>query len=145
MSLSGRRIDVFAAGLLLATLAATGCVQKTSDAVNAQWSLMDSSAVTSKSTSLDLGVMRIACGSGVTGGITGAQVDYGEENITIGMVVEPLTGAPQTCQSNETVPYTLELEEPVGQRTLIDASCAAADTPLDETGGCGQEGIRWAP
>jgi len=145
MSLSGTRKKVLAAGLLLIAIAATGCVQPTADTVNAQWSLMDSATVTPESTSLDLGVMRIDCGSGVTGDITGTHIDYSNENITIGMVVEPLGQNPQTCQSNETVPYTLELDQPIGQRTLIDASCTAPDLAQVESEGCSHGGVRWAP
>ncbi|UYQ78975.1 hypothetical protein OF385_07535 [Glutamicibacter sp. JL.03c] len=145
MSVSGARTKMLAAGLLLGTLFAAGCARPAPDAVNAQWSLMDSSAVTPESTSLDLGVMRMACGSGITGEITGTQVAYSAEDITIGLVVEELDGKAQTCQSNETVPYTIKLDEPVGNRTLTDASCAEAERQQSTLPACEQHGIRWAP
>ncbi|UTT41229.1 hypothetical protein NMP99_08230 [Glutamicibacter mishrai] len=145
MSVSGARIKILAAGLLLGTLLAAGCARLTPDEVNAQWSLIDSSAVTEESTSLDLGVMRIACGSGITGEITGTHVAYSAEDITIGLVVEELDGEAQTCQSNETVPYTIKLDEPVGNRSLTDASCTEAEQEQGTTPACEHDGIRWAP
>ncbi|WP_345474389.1 hypothetical protein QMQ05_07755 [Glutamicibacter ectropisis] len=145
MSLSRGATRVLFGGVLLAGLAITGCSTPTADTVNAQWSLIDSTLVTPASTKLELGVMRIACSSGNTGEVTGTQVDYSATTISIGIVVEPLEDKPQSCQSNETVPFTLELEEPVGQRTLIDASCAREDQPADDSQGCAEHGLRWQP
>ncbi|SCB80717.1 hypothetical protein [Arthrobacter sp. NIO-1057] len=145
MSLSRGVKRALFGGVLLAGLTITGCSTPTADTVNAQWTLIDSALVTPASTRLELGVMRIACSSGNTGEVTGTQVDYSATTISIGIVVEPLEEKPQSCQSNETVPFTLELEEPVGQRSLIDASCAREDQPADDSQGCAQNGLRWQP
>ncbi|MFJ2144742.1 hypothetical protein ACIOTN_05285 [Glutamicibacter sp. NPDC087661] len=64
MSVFGRKLPRIAgAGLLLAS-ALAGCAAQVSDEINAQWTLLDPAGVNASSTSLDLGVMRLACSSG---------------------------------------------------------------------------------
>ena len=143
MSVFGRKLPRIAgAGLLLAS-ALAGCAAQVPDEINAQWTLLDPAGVNSSSTSLDLGVMRLACSSGVTGEVTSTQVELSNDQIAIGIVVEPLEGEAHACQGNETAPYTLELQEPVGDRTLIDASCLEGE--WHKTPGCSDSGIRWTP
>ncbi|MGH3654385.1 hypothetical protein [Glutamicibacter sp.] len=143
MSVSGRRLPRIAgAGLLLAS-ALAGCAAQVPDEVNAQWTLLDPAGVNASSTSLELGVMRLACSSGVTGDVAATQVEVSNDQITIGIVVEPLEGDAHTCQGNETAPYTLELQEPVGDRSLIDASCLEGAGQKADS--CSDGGIRWSP
>ncbi|MDV2975951.1 UNVERIFIED_CONTAM: hypothetical protein Q9R71_02040 [Actinomycetes bacterium ARC8] len=142
MSVLRRRLPVLAgaAALLAGTLA--GCAVQVPDEVNAQWALIDPSGVNASSTSLELGVMGLACASGKTGDVTAIHVDLADGQIAIGIAVEPLEGEAQDCQGNETVPYTLELGEPVGDRVLIDASCL--DRAEQQAPNCSDGGIRWS-
>lgn len=131
--------------LMVATLALTGCATHTPDEINAQWDLADPQAVVAESQELDLLVTRIGCGSGVTGDITVTKVMTSEDEVSIGLTVEPLKGDTHTCQSNEVVPYTIDLDEPLGQRTLIDASCASSKDSASEVASCQQDAIKWTP
>lgn len=73
------------------------------------------------------------------------QVSYSNEDVLVGLVVEPLKGNAQTCQSNEAVPYTLTLDEPLGQRRLVDASCAQNSEQDSATESCQSDAVRWTP
>lgn len=54
--------------------------------------------------------------------------------------VERLTGD-QTCPGNPEREFTLELEEPIGDRDLVDAVCE--NTPHTAHSYCDDDGIRW--
>ncbi|MGO2937274.1 MAG: hypothetical protein ACTICQ_06830 [Glutamicibacter arilaitensis] len=143
MSALKRRLHGIAAMALLAASALAGCSSQVPDEVNAQWTLIDPAGVNESSTSLQLGVMAIACTSGTTGEIAATDVELSNDQIVIGIAVEPAEGDTHTCPGNETVPYTLELDEPVGDRTLIDASCLEGIG--QKTTACQDGGIRWSP
>lgn len=110
---------------------------------NALWAFMDPGAVTVDSTVLDIGVQRSGCADGFTGEVADAQVVYEQERIVVNMSVEPIDAGPHDCQDNETVPYQLNLEEPVGNRQLVDGGCA--DSSLSGTTACSDGGVRWKP
>lgn len=145
MRLSNATFRIVWVGTIVATTLLSGCATNMADQINTQWDLADPKAVTSQSISLDLKVTRIGCGSGVTGEITASQVSYSNEDIAIGLVAEPLKGNAQTCQSNETVPYTLTLDEPLGQRKLIDSSCTQSAEQDSATEDCQVTAVRWNP
>lgn len=131
--------------LLAASLGGGSCSRPVPDDVNAQWELSNPQKVSAQSESLDLKVTRIGCASGFTGDITVTQVNYSTENVAVGIVVEPLKDRAQTCQSNQTVSYTLDLSEPLGERTLIDLSCAETSDADGSTENCQSEAVRWKP
>lgn len=107
------------------------------------WELLNASEITSESTTLKLGVTRVDCASGITGTILEPQVTLEKDRITVRSDVERAKAGVGTCQSNNVVPVTLELQEPVGNRELFDAIC------LDEykltTAFCLDGGVRWKP
>lgn len=71
---------------------------------------------------LDLWVHETACASGqpATGRIQ-PLVDYGDDRITVTITVV-YAGGFQTCPGNPDTPYTLTLDEPVGDREIKDGS-----------------------
>lgn len=87
-----------------------------------EWEL-DSSAgePTAESTRLSLLVTERACASGQApdGRIREPFVREAEDWVGIGWAIEPLTGG-QDCQGNPSVPVTVTLERPLGDRVLLD-------------------------
>ncbi len=65
--------------------------------------------------------MERECASGqpATGRIANPIVDYDESAITITVPVRPVTGG-ANCPGNPWTPFVLELDEPIGDRVLLD-------------------------
>lgn len=121
-----------------------GCTQESGESgESAQWELTSASEVTAQSTTLSVGVSRLACASGETGKVLAPSITYDETQILIRIDVEPLTGDAYNCPSNDIVPLTVELSEPVGKRNLVDASCL--DPEASSTAMCTNGGVRWSP
>ena len=117
MSVLRRRLPVLAgaATLLASTLA--GCAVQVPDEVNAQWALIDPAGVNASSTSLELGVMGLACASGKTGDVTATHVEFADGQIAIGIAGIFLR------QHGEGVGTTLAAE---GQRGAVSAGLGGA-------------------
>jgi hypothetical protein len=107
------------------------------------WELLNSTEVTSFSTTLRLGVTRLECASGVTGTVLDPRVRVEQERIVIRTDVEPLSPGGYTCQGNDAVPVTVELNEPIGKRELVDAACLGGRAV--NTAPCTDNGVRWRP
>ncbi len=97
------------------------------DSSTAVWELAADSAVDPGSTTLDVLVMRSECNSGVTGTVNPPIIDAGTEEIVISFTVSPGTAAAATCQGNDQVEYTVELDQPMGDRVLVDGACRAPE------------------
>ncbi|MEE6272269.1 hypothetical protein V2J56_02775 [Georgenia sp. MJ206] len=94
----------------------------------ATWALSDPAAVSAGSVSIDIGVTRLACASGVTGEVLEPQVTYEADRVVVEVDVAPLGGSAtsiHTCQGNDVVPVRVELDEPIGDRQLVDGACLA--------------------
>lgn len=92
----------------------------------ANWELRDPDAVTAESVVLALAVTRLGCASGVTGEVLEPRITYEAQRILIQVDVAPLErteGQAYTCLSNNAVPVTIELTQPIGERELIDQAC----------------------
>lgn len=108
------------------------------------WELVDPAQVTPESTTLRMGVTRNDCASGITGKVLDPQVQVEAARIVIRAVVETQKPGGYTCQSNDTVPITIELPTPIGQRELFDAACL--DSFELTTATCAyDQGVRWHP
>ena len=107
------------------------------------WELLNSTEVTSFSITLQLGVTRLECASGVTGTVLDPRVQVEQERIVIRTDVEPLPPGGYTCQGNDAVPVTVELNEPIGKRELVDAACLGGRAV--NTAPCTDNGVRWRP
>ncbi|WP_369056593.1 hypothetical protein [Kineococcus terrestris] len=96
-------------------------VRRPPSAPVAQWRLAE--APRPEDTSLSLLVNETTCASGrsAEGRVQEPAVEYRPEGLTITVRVTQLGGA-QSCPSNPDTPYTVQLEEPVGTRALLDGS-----------------------
>lgn len=137
-------IAVVLTGFLLLT---TGCGAEGEESPGgsagdaATWELLDAQDVTADSESLDIGVTRLGCASSVTGEVLAPQVSYESEQIIIQLDVEPFTEDAADCPGNDVVPVTVDLEESVGERELVDGACSEGEEAAG-THPC-QDEVRW--
>lgn len=104
----------------------------------ATWELLGD--VSAESRTLDIGVTRLGCAGGVTGDVHEPQVSYEEDRIVVEVDVAPLGDDAYDCQGNDVVPMTVELDEAVGERSLVDGACL--DGEAGTTALCTTE-VRW--
>lgn len=106
----------------------------------ATWLLVEN--VTPESTDLIIGVNRLGCPMGGT--VVPVVTEYGEDRIVIRIDVEGWNDEPAACPGTDETLFSVHLDEPVGQRQLVDASCldggAAQGTAYCEGGA-----VRWTP
>ncbi len=88
-------------------------------------------ALTADMTEIEVLVTERACNSGedASGRIEKPVVTVGAESVTVVFSVRPRGGL-QECPSNPETPYVLVLDEPLGDRVLLDGSDVA---PRDAT------------
>ncbi|MGI9556774.1 MAG: hypothetical protein ACR2N5_02415, partial [Solirubrobacterales bacterium] len=89
----------------------------------AEWSLTPDDPLPSADTrSLPIHVFENLCNSGedAVGRVQEPRVEYFSRRILVTFWVTPRGGF-QTCPSNPPTPFTLELDEPLGDRKLVDA------------------------
>jgi len=134
-------IRAMAAAVTLAWLTLAGCAQLgggtgSNGGDAATWTVVDPAAVTEDTTELEIGVTRLGCSSGVTGEVLEPVVTYEPDQIVITVDVARFTAGAADCQGNDVVVVTVELDEPIGQRPLVDGACLkgeAADTSFCES------------
>lgn len=107
----------------------------------ATWELTDPGPVTRESDSLELMVMRSACADGRTGPVQDIDVTYEDDRIVLQAYTEELTGE-HTCPLNEPTHTEVSLDEPVGDRILVDGACEAERISGIRT--C-ETAVRWSP
>jgi hypothetical protein len=99
------------------------------DAQPARWEPAADADLSAESTSIDVLVNEVGCASGepADGRIATPEISYSDDAVVVTMRVVPPPG-PQTCPSNPDTEYTLELDEPLGERELLDG---AHDPPTE--------------
>lgn len=107
------------------------------------WSMPDD-AVTSETQKFTVGVTRLGCAGGVTGNVLDPEVSFSASSILVKFEVEANKQNLQLCPGNDTVAFDVDLGEPIGERQLIDGSCAAAQHPTPAEV-CLNDGVRWSP
>lgn len=77
--------------------------------------------VAAETSQLDIEVRERACASGESaeGRILDPVIRSDEHTVVVSVFVRPLDGD-QTCPSNPATPFTLDLDEPLGDRELLD-------------------------
>ncbi len=141
--MSAPRFATGAAGIFLAALLCAGCAAPQQPRMpNANWSLLGADP-SPQDTALQVGVVRADCAGGKTGQVTGADVQLGAQQVVVGVFVEELAEGAYSCPSNDTVPYTLELGEALGERELVDGACL--DAQYESSPACGNGGLRYQP
>ncbi len=131
---SNVRTTVAVVGGVAAVLA--GCAGPDGDV--ATWELR--SPVDESSRSLDVLVTRLGCASGVTGDVLAPRVEYEDDRIVVIIDVERFTEGAADCQDNDAVPDVVELDEPVGDREVVDGACL--DGEATGTAPC-SDPVRW--
>jgi hypothetical protein len=88
----------------------------------AAWRI-DGEAPRNDATTISALVTEMACASGESseGRILPPEISYGPDAIHVVFAVQGMEGE-QTCQGNPSVPYTIELREPIGERSVLDGS-----------------------
>lgn len=110
---------------------------------DATWQLARPADVSAETTRLEVGVTRSGCAGGRTGAVLEPELTYEADRIILTTYVESLSNDVQTCQGNDVVPLGVDLDEPVGDRELVDGACLVVGAV--PTGDCVDDGVRWAP
>ena len=101
----------------------------------------------SRNTTLTIAVTRERCADGRTGSALTPRVTYESERIVILAQVEPLVGdGARNCQGNDAVLVVVKLDEPIGDRDLVDGTCLndGLDRPAAVQGGSCADPVRWS-
>lgn len=145
--------------LLAVALAASGCtassppsgggpgasasppsaVRETGD--TATWQVAAADTVDVETTALTLEVTRLGCSGGVTGDLLAPWIVYEDDRIVIQVDAAPLGDDAYDCQGNDAVPVEVELEEPIGDRELVDGACLEGEATA--TAACADGAVRW--
>lgn len=87
-------------------------------------------------TTIDLLVLEHACVSGQTaeGRVELRDLKVTPKRVRVWIGVRPAEGTSHTCQGNPPTPYTIELDQPVGNRTVVDIG-VVPPRPLNDAAG----------
>lgn len=106
----------------------------------ALWQLVDSSGADAEDAQIDIAVSRLACASGVTGDLLDAVVTVSPDAVVVRVDAVPLGDGDYTCPSNDLVPVTVTLPEPLAGRDLVDGGCLRPEAR--DVSGCEGSGAR---
>lgn len=111
----------------------------------AVWKLESATDVVTSSTTFTALVNRLGCSGGSTGEVLEPTVEVGETDIVVTFFVAALdSDLEQTCPDNDEVRYEVRLNEPIGQRQLLDGSCRSGGEAAS-TSFCAAGAARWVP
>ena len=111
----------------------------------ATWNLAPDEVLTAETTRFTALVNRIGCGE--TGAVVGPDITMDGETVGVafGTDFEPDPGVVYTCEGQSPTRVSVDLPEPLGGRTLVDAACG---TERETAQGCSidpaGDGIRFA-
>ncbi len=108
----------------------------------AVWRVTRSTRLDASSTRFRAEVTRLACNSGVTGAVLAPTVEVVQTEIVVIYAVAADRPEGGDCQSNDWVPYLVDLGEPLGERALVDGECLSGDE-APTTSFCRRGGIRF--
>lgn len=109
----------------------------------AVWRLAPGASVSEDSTRVDVLVSRMGCNSGETGEVLEPDVEMTADEVVVRFRVSPGEPAEASCPDNLEVAYTLILDEPLGQRRLVDGECLESGAGVG-TSDCREDrGIRY--
>ncbi len=106
------------------------------------WQLPEGTDVTAETTSFTIEVTRLACAGGVTGEVLEPAVEVTDTEVVIVARVGEQKPGEYTCPSNDWVPVTVNLPEPIGQRQLVDGECQFGESGY--VSHC-ENPVRWDP
>ena len=117
----------FAVSIAAVVLALAGCGVLPGATSPAVWELAPDQVVDAETTTLSVLVTRVACNSGVTGTVNDPSIDRTDGELVITFTVSPGDPPAANCPSNDLVEYVIELDEPVGDRALVDGACRTTE------------------
>lgn len=121
----------------------SGCSGGTGDFPVATWRIDDASPPDPEATSVDVLVTRLECSGGITGEVNDPTVTETADEVVVIFTVEDLGLDAANCQGNPEEPASFSLDDPLGERRLIDGQCAdgleAATSSFCDTD------VRWEP
>ncbi|MEX2619129.1 MAG: hypothetical protein WD250_02810 [Egibacteraceae bacterium] len=87
----------------------------------AQWAPDNPTALDPSTTAIDVTVYESACASGqaATRRVAEPDITYGDQEVVVTIRVIPSPGD-QSCPANPPTPFTVELDEPLDGRALLD-------------------------
>lgn len=109
----------------------------------AVWFLAPNERPSPEARKLRLEVTQIACNDGETNPVRSVSTTYTTQTVTITMSTEPVSSGAHHCQVGLARSHELELDEPVGERRLVDGRCS--DRSARTTAWCDPDGIRYDP
>lgn len=107
----------------------------------AVWDVNPANPPAPSDTSVTAMVTRLGCSGGETGEVLEPEVSADDRRVVLTFSVEPLPEGEYTCPGNPAVPYVVELDEPVGDRELVDGACLSGDAA--STSHCSDGAVRW--
>lgn len=111
----------------------------------AGWKLAPGATVSEDSTTVEVLVSRMGCASGQTGEVLEPDVEMTADEVVVRFRVSPGEPAEASCPDNPEVAYTVTLDEPLGQRRLVDGECLESGAGVG-TSNCREDrGIRYEP
>lgn len=113
------------------TLAFTGpCMSPLREPVVAEWEPAPGQELTPDTREVEILVHEIECADGdsADGRIEEPEVDYTSDEVIVTVRVRAKDGD-VTCPGNPLTPYVLELEEPIGDRDLLDGGPGRPSPP----------------
>lgn len=132
--MSARTVPVLAvvAALLLGACDLVGGAIGREPPREAQWAIDPAARLTPEATEIPLLVGEVSCASGRSAeGRIDVDVEYGEDVVVITARVRPLPGG-QECPGNPPTPFVVSLDEPLGDRELVNgAEDEIARRPLE--------------
>ena len=109
----------------------------------AVWEVSDPGEVRESSQTFEIGVTRVECASGVTGEVLPLEIEEEDEQVVITATVAQNGDGAANCQGNDVVVVTAQLEQPLGDRELVDGACDRFPDVATTTF-CTDE-VRWPP
>lgn len=109
----------------------------------AVWTIDDTVPPSPDSDSFTALVTRLGCSGDQTGEVLEPQVTTEDDRIVVTFAVAPLPEGAYPCPGNDLVPYTVQLDDPIGSRELVDGACLSGEAA--STSFCEAGAVRWRP
>lgn len=118
--------------------------ETTANSDSAVWRFAPDQSLQPSSTMFTALVSRVDCNSGVTGHVLAPEIHLSESRVVVTFSVAPSPPGGGRCQSNDQVPYQVQLSEPLEGRPLVDGRCLN-DAEGEYASFCSPDATRFRP
>ncbi len=109
----------------------------------ATWTIDPGAVVTAATRSFSVLVTRLGCADGVTGDVLEPVIVTDANQVVITLSVDPLDPTlDYTCPTNNANSLLVHLDEPLGNRSLVDGACLG-ESPARQTSACETGAVRF--